>query len=445
MSIASEITRLQTAKADMKTALEAKGVTVGTTKLDEYDTLIASIPAGTDISDADAAVGDVVASKTFYAGTTPRKTGTMVDRGTVSTDITTVAQEVTIASGKHSGSGVVKISATEQAKIIAANIKKDIIILGVTGTVESGGGGTDPIVRYYTSGATWTKPTGLYAIVVVCIGAGAGGGAGRRGAAGTVRRGGGGGGAGIIIKRLILASQLGDTETITVGSAGSGGTISADNTDGGNGNAGGDTTFGILCKALGGSNGKGGGITSGGEVSAPLSTANQIPPQEFYSIHPIAYYSGASANPTGGVGGGTISTVLKTTGFGYFGGSGGGGLDASNTQRNGGVGARMYNASDAQSAAILFGTAGGGGGNNGVDNWGDQLLQAYGLFATTHGYGTSGSGGGSASAANSGNGGNGGNYGGGGGGGAASTNGYSGGNGGDGADGLCIVMEIYGG
>lgn len=49
MSIASEITRLQTAKADLKTAIEGKGVTVpGTAKLDDYAGLVASISAGAE-------------------------------------------------------------------------------------------------------------------------------------------------------------------------------------------------------------------------------------------------------------------------------------------------------------------------------------------------------------------------------------------------------------
>lgn len=47
MSIATEIQRLQTAKADIKTAIEGKGVTVpSTTKLDGYATLIDSIETG---------------------------------------------------------------------------------------------------------------------------------------------------------------------------------------------------------------------------------------------------------------------------------------------------------------------------------------------------------------------------------------------------------------
>jgi len=81
-----------------------------------------------------AAVGDVLATKTFY-NTDPKtkRTGTMTNNGTVSTDISAKATEVTIAQGYHSGSGKVKISATEQAKIITGNIKAGITVLGVAG------------------------------------------------------------------------------------------------------------------------------------------------------------------------------------------------------------------------------------------------------------------------------------------------------------------------
>lgn len=47
MTIASEITRLNTAKADIKTAIEAKGVSVPTNaKLDTYDTYVSQISGG---------------------------------------------------------------------------------------------------------------------------------------------------------------------------------------------------------------------------------------------------------------------------------------------------------------------------------------------------------------------------------------------------------------
>ncbi len=54
MSIASEITRLQTAKAELKTAIENKGVTVPSdTKLDGYADLVDSIEQGGGDSDDD--------------------------------------------------------------------------------------------------------------------------------------------------------------------------------------------------------------------------------------------------------------------------------------------------------------------------------------------------------------------------------------------------------
>ena len=52
MSIASELTRIQTAKADIKTAIEAKGVTVpSSATIDTYDDYITSIPSGGGGSD----------------------------------------------------------------------------------------------------------------------------------------------------------------------------------------------------------------------------------------------------------------------------------------------------------------------------------------------------------------------------------------------------------
>ena len=142
MSIASELNRIINAKGDIIHAIEGKGVTVPAgKKIDELAPYINDIKGGggTDISDADAAVSDVLTGKTFYSVEEPRKTGTMPNRGAASTDITTKAQEVTIQDGYHNGSGVVKIAAAEQAKIIADNIKKDVVILGITGTLEAGG------------------------------------------------------------------------------------------------------------------------------------------------------------------------------------------------------------------------------------------------------------------------------------------------------------------
>ena len=45
-----------------------------------------------------------------------------------------MADEYSIPMGYHDGSGTVSIDSDEQAKIIAANIKSGVEILGVTGT-----------------------------------------------------------------------------------------------------------------------------------------------------------------------------------------------------------------------------------------------------------------------------------------------------------------------
>lgn len=86
-----------------------------------------------DTSDATATIAEVLATKTFYKNG-QKLTGTMTNNGGVTGTISTVAGEYTIPSGYHDGSGKVSILSTEQAKIIAGNIKSGVEILGVTGT-----------------------------------------------------------------------------------------------------------------------------------------------------------------------------------------------------------------------------------------------------------------------------------------------------------------------
>lgn len=85
--------------------------------------------------DATAAVAEILKDKTAYARGA-KLTGTMPNNGAVSKEITTVAEEYTVPMGYHDGSGRVKIAATEQAKLIPANIKQGVEVLGVTGTLE---------------------------------------------------------------------------------------------------------------------------------------------------------------------------------------------------------------------------------------------------------------------------------------------------------------------
>lgn len=86
-----------------------------------------------DSSGATATQAEVLATKTF-AKNGSVLTGTMPNNGGVTGTISTKAGQYTIPLGYHDGSGKVGISSTEQAKIIADNIKAGVQILGVTGT-----------------------------------------------------------------------------------------------------------------------------------------------------------------------------------------------------------------------------------------------------------------------------------------------------------------------
>ena len=59
----------------------------------------------------------------------------MPNNGAQGGNISTVSGSVTIAGGYTTG-GTVQISAAEQSKIVAANIKKGVAILGVEGSID---------------------------------------------------------------------------------------------------------------------------------------------------------------------------------------------------------------------------------------------------------------------------------------------------------------------
>ncbi|WP_419573617.1 hypothetical protein [Phascolarctobacterium succinatutens] len=88
-----------------------------------------------DTSDATAAVAEILAGKTAYVNGN-KLTGTMKNNGAVTGTISKKAEAYSIPIGYHDGSGKVSISTTEQAKIIATNIRAGVSILGVTGTMS---------------------------------------------------------------------------------------------------------------------------------------------------------------------------------------------------------------------------------------------------------------------------------------------------------------------
>ena len=89
--------------------------------------------------DATATAAEILSGKIAY-NKGNRITGEMKNNGAVDGSITTKAQKYTIPQGYHDGSGAVQISSTEQAKIIASNIRQGVTILGVAGSMSGSEG-----------------------------------------------------------------------------------------------------------------------------------------------------------------------------------------------------------------------------------------------------------------------------------------------------------------
>ena len=88
-----------------------------------------------DTSDATAVSSEVLKGSTYYARGS-KGTGTMPNIGSQNEDIDNVDDQVMIQQGYHDGSGKIKIADIEKKKIVPANIKEGVSILGVVGTLE---------------------------------------------------------------------------------------------------------------------------------------------------------------------------------------------------------------------------------------------------------------------------------------------------------------------
>ena len=100
-----------------------------------------NIITGTCTFDSDTS-NDTVTAAEMLAGKTAhargiKMTGTMPNNGAVNGEIETVGGEYNVPQGYHDGSGKVRIAADEQAKLIPANIRQGVEVLGVTGTMSS--------------------------------------------------------------------------------------------------------------------------------------------------------------------------------------------------------------------------------------------------------------------------------------------------------------------
>ena len=101
-----------------------------------------------DTSDATAAAAEILSGKTAYV-TGNKVTGTMPNQGAKTLNITKKDTGVVIPAGYHDGSGKAQVDPTEAAKLIPANVREGITVLGVTGTM-SGSEGMKPQAKTVT-------------------------------------------------------------------------------------------------------------------------------------------------------------------------------------------------------------------------------------------------------------------------------------------------------
>lgn len=122
--------------------------------------------------DATATAAEILAGKTAY-NKANKLTGTMKNNGAVSGSISTKAGTYTVAQGYHDGSGKVGISSAEQAKLIPANIREGITILGVAGAMspQEGEKAQEKTVTPTTSVQTIVPDTGFTCLSSVTVAA----------------------------------------------------------------------------------------------------------------------------------------------------------------------------------------------------------------------------------------------------------------------------------
>jgi hypothetical protein len=235
-----------------------------------------------------------------------------------------------------------------------------VTVTNGAGSITLSSAGSVVNSQIFSSSGTWTVPSGVQANDLVMVELwGGGGGGGAWGSSGTN---GAGGGGGAFYQGWFLASQIGSSQSITVGSGGAGGFASNAATAGGN------SSFGSLItvtggnagisSSTGGAYGGGGGSLSGYAVSPWTG--------------PAAIQGNGGNSGYGGAGGGGVNSSNNggTGGYSIWGGGGGGAYGSSNLGQSGGVSLQGGAGGAGASPTGTAGTAPAGGGGGGTTTGG---------------------------------------------------------------------------
>lgn len=167
-------------------------------------------------------------------------------------------------------------------------------------------------IQVFTADGTYTPHANMKYAIIEAVGGGGGGG-GSTGNASYLTSG-GGGGSGAYSRKVVTASDVGASKTVTIGAGGTG-------VSNANGNSGGDTSVGTLCVAKGGSFGTlgtSGAFGAGGTGGLASGGTGDFKSNGNYGAYgpynsgssgfvPAAAYGGASV-----FGGGTRTTAAST-------------------------------------------------------------------------------------------------------------------------------------